>query len=229
MDPIESFIRSNKKFSLHALINAHSRLSVLQLSKGGMMFDDVMQSLSMSGQELSPAELNAHGALLFESVLIPSPGQKLQLNRDVIANDSSFIRHILNTIYQRCGGQEYPAVEEFNMEAFMFLKGNYSNMNSSDSLSNQHRSSFNTHAQPHNVQSNYQSNQKRYTPGSESLFKKFPPSEVNDTAEFDDYRSPLSRIEFEKSEPIVRLLAQVRKVGMDILFPQSTHDKVCFV
>jgi hypothetical protein len=41
-----------------------------------------------------------------------------------------------------------------------------------------------------------------------------------------DYRSPLSRIEFEKSEPIVRLLAQVRKVGMDILFPQSTHDKV---
>ncbi len=94
MDPIESFIRSNKKFSLHALINAHSRLSVLQLSKGGMMFDDVMQSLSMSGQELSPAEINAHGALLFESVLIPSPGQKLQLNRDVIANDSSCIRHI---------------------------------------------------------------------------------------------------------------------------------------
>lgn len=32
--------------------------------------------------------------------------------------------------------------------------------------------------------------------------------------------------DIEKSEPIVRLLAQVRKVGMDILFPQSVHDKV---
>jgi hypothetical protein len=30
----------------------------------------------------------------------------------------------------------------------------------------------------------------------------------------------------EKTEPIIKLLAQVRKVGMDILFPQVTHDKV---
>eukprot|EP01034_Spumella_vulgaris_P022618 gene22618-28755_t len=42
----------------------------------------------------------------------------------------------------------------------------------------------------------------------------------------DDHKQTASRIEFEKSEPIVRLLAQVRKVGMDILFPQSTHDKI---
>jgi hypothetical protein len=34
------------------------------------------------------------------------------------------------------------------------------------------------------------------------------------------------RNEFEKAEPFVRLLAHVRKLGMDILFPQSTHDKV---
>lgn len=42
----------------------------------------------------------------------------------------------------------------------------------------------------------------------------------------DDGKSPLQFIDYEKSEPIVRFLAQVRKLGMDILFPQSTHDKV---
>lgn len=42
----------------------------------------------------------------------------------------------------------------------------------------------------------------------------------------DEFRSPLQLIEFEKSEPIVRFLAQARKIGMDVIFPQSTHDKV---
>jgi hypothetical protein len=35
-----------------------------------------------------------------------------------------------------------------------------------------------------------------------------------------------NKTEAELSEPIVKLLAQVRKQGMDILFPKSTHDKI---
>ena len=54
-----------------------------------------------------------------------------------------------------------------------------------------------------------------------------PPSGPPDAPNMDP--TLVSRIEFEKSEPIIRLLAQVRKVGMDILFPQSVHDKVIFV
>ncbi len=42
----------------------------------------------------------------------------------------------------------------------------------------------------------------------------------------EEHKYAPARVEFERAEPIVRLLAQVRKVGMDILFPQSTHDKV---
>jgi hypothetical protein len=37
---------------------------------------------------------------------------------------------------------------------------------------------------------------------------------------------PMDGVEIEKSEPIVRLLAHIRKGGMDILFPQISHDKV---
>jgi hypothetical protein len=33
-------------------------------------------------------------------------------------------------------------------------------------------------------------------------------------------------LEIEKNEPIIRLLAHIRKAGMDILFPQIIHDKV---
>ena len=53
--------------------------------------------------------------------------------------------------------------------------------------------------------------------------KTIPPIQDYDLP--DDHKSN-TRIDYEKSEPIVRLLAQVRKVGMDILFPQSTHDKI---
>lgn len=64
---------------------------------------------------------------------------------------------------------------------------------------------------------------------SEEFAMTFPSSAVVLAAtEVQESSSPLSDVDtdIEKSEPIVRLLAKVRKVGMDILFPQSVHDKV---
>lgn len=36
----------------------------------------------------------------------------------------------------------------------------------------------------------------------------------------------INDVDIEKCPPMVKFLAQVRKSGMDILFPQVAHDKV---
>ena len=230
MDPIESFIKSNRKFSLHLLVNAHSRLSVIQLSKGSVSYEDILQSLCLSGQEIPNAELTAHAAAIYEGVLSPVINAKnqvtLQMNRDIIANDSNFIKSILNVMYSRCGNSEFPNVEEFKMEALMFLKGSFSQFPRPEMLEN------NIPRNDFAFRPSFSSNKPRFS--HENVLMKKPTNnirgmmmpEVGMEPPMEDHRSPLNRIEFEKSEPIVRLLAQVRKVGMDILFPQSTHDKV---
>ena len=47
----------------------------------------------------------------------------------------------------------------------------------------------------------------------------------NNNNNMNNYYTP-PRVDFERTESIIRLLAHVRKVGMDILFPQIIHDKV---
>ena len=241
MDPIESFIKSNRKFSLNLLVNAHSRLSVIQLSKGSVSYEDILQSLCLSGQEIPNADLAAHAAVIYEGVLSPAINAKnqvtLQMNRDIIANDNNFIKSIMNVMYSRCGNTEYPTVEEFKLEALMFLKGNnfpqFSRPNADLIEPNLPPSRNDFTFRP-----SFSANKPRFST-QENLLMKKPPVNSNNNIRgmmpsdgidvpMDDHRSPLNRIEFEKSEPIVRLLAQVRKVGMDILFPQSTHDKVSF-
>lgn len=54
-----------------------------------------------------------------------------------------------------------------------------------------------------------------------------PPSGVH-AEEAEDFRIALERIKIQKQESIGRLLAQFRKFGMEILFPQIVYDKVNF-
>ena len=53
-----------------------------------------------------------------------------------------------------------------------------------------------------------------------------PLPHVAPTAQVSQPFPPEIIMDIEKSEPIVRLLADIRNDGMDILFPQTSHDKV---
>ncbi len=242
LDPIESFIVSNRKFSISLLMNSHVRLSMLQLNKGGLTFDDILQSLYAQGQTMNTIELNSHSMLIL-GILVPAlttKGQiKLQMPREIIGNDSSFIKSILNLIYAKCGSIEYPFVEEFKMDAILFLKnklnqGKYGTTGGSapsdlmvrqdynQPMDGEGSVNLNIYSQMQPMTSNQGPNARRTSTAANKSHNAL----VADSDLPDDHKPSASRIEFEKSEPIVRLLAQVRKVGMDILFPQSTHDKV---
>jgi hypothetical protein len=255
MDPIDLFIRGNKKISLPVLLHAHSNLSLLQLNKGAFSLDEVLQCLSMRGLEMSTADLNAHAALIYEGILSPvavaGNHMMLQMNRDVIGNESNFLKSLLNALYSRCGGMEYTTVEQFNMEAFMYLK--HFNAPKPSTFVMQPPAAFNgrrpiptsqsfSNFPPRSMQPSLMHQptrqlssfpQQQFTSQQQQPRMPLPTQDHSQkrlshmfSSEMIDESRIMGRIEFEKSEPIVRLLAQVRKVGMDILFPQCAHDKV---
>lgn len=258
MDPIEAFVKANRKFSFPLLINTHARLCVLQISKGSILYDDIMQSLALSARDMTAQEINAHAALVYEAVLTPMINSKnqmvLQLKQDVIANDPNFVKSVLYVLYARAGGMDNPAVEEFKAEANLFLKSSAPPANipayplapkltstgegqqpPADSYGRDDAQPSSTNNGRHSTQSYNErfSNQAgEYSPFPATAHASTNGASPNSReAVGEDVTFPSSRIEFGKSEPIIRLLAQVRKVGMDILFPQSVHDKVsnCFI
>lgn len=270
---IQEYIKNNNKFILNILINAHTRLSYIQLQKGYVTQEDIHNSLQSDEALLSSAspsqslpkatatstsmisssdvilnvnDSNAHAALLVESTLIPFftlSGQiQLQMNRDIINNNNNFILSMINIIYMKCENIHYPLMDEFCNEANAFLQSTIG-ISPSSSMSvlspqpltshsqlliqqhHHHNSNrYHTIKQHHNNHHNYQ--QLRYH-DKEKRDHHHQQQQLNNSS--DDNSKPNYRIEFEKSEPIIRLLAQVRKVGMDILFPQQVHDKVCLL
>jgi hypothetical protein len=267
---IQEYIKNNNKFILNILINAHTRLSYIQLQKGYVTQEDIHNSLQSDEALLSSSlsqslpkttatstsmisssdiilnvnDSNAHAALLVESTLIPlfTPSGQIQLQmiRDIINNINNFILSIINIIYMKCENTHYPLMDEFCTEANAFLQSTIG-ISSSSSMSPQpltlhsqlliqqhhhHNSNrYHTIKQHHNNHNNHHNYQQLRYHDKEKRDHHHHQQQQNNSS--DDNSKPNYRIEFEKSEPIIRLLAQVRKVGMDILFPQQVHDKVC--
>jgi hypothetical protein len=245
-DAVSAFIKSKQKFSLSHLVGAHCRMCVLQLKNGCVTYDDALQSIrSQLGRQFNVAELNAHAGLMVESVVSPSisaSGQiKLQVNKDVIGDDDTFISCLLAVLQRRCAGAEYAQVEEFRREAISYLRrlGEVRSSSTEPSTltsveSNSDGALFETAQALRPVRVPAVSPIPTVTAASalavahatQPFAAPTPQTVTADHDATEDQRFPPSRKEIERAEPIVRLLAQVRKVGMDILLPQSTHDKV---
>lgn len=254
------YVKGKSKICLSLLVNAHSRLSVLQLQKGCVTQEETVLCFKSqtNGDQFSVAEINAHVGLIFESVISPSisaTGQiKLQVNREVVGNDEKFVNCILSVLQNKFSGSDYPQVAEFRREAQSYLKRlaelngevTPAAMVESDTVALSVQASaapvsppltpITSDTAPDFFGSKTATNSSLLThvPMSTSPLpagtgnNSSLPSSVGQI-EYDgppEHKYAPARVEFERAEPIVRLLAQVRKVGMDILFPLSTHDKV---
>jgi hypothetical protein len=269
MDPIEAFIKSKQKFSLNLLVNAHSRLSVVQLLKGAVTIEEAsfcFKCQITGPQQFSLVEIDAHCGLIFESIISPSisGGQvQLKVNKEVLGNDENFVNSILAALQKRCGDGDYPAFDEFKRETQTYLR-RLSDLAKGGPVSPLAPAVTNVTKAPEpalyenvgGLAANFMSKpaSKPYLVPSAALQAQIPiqlppPPHLQQqqqqqslsqqqaqqqspgVVEYDgpaEHKYAPARVEFERAEPIVRLLAQVRKVGMDILFPQSTHDKVRF-
>lgn len=195
-------------------------------------------------------ELNAHFAIIIEGSMLQNVVSKgpirLQMIRDLISNDIQFVKCMANILSVKSAGKEYPMVEEFKREAGLYLQKKIKQLQlMAQSVNGRYDLSLGDMANPLSHGSHFfqpsQQSQGNYSMHNGNM-STMPPSAGNANAsssrkssnaipftsdpDLPDDHKATTRIDYEKSEPIVRLLAQVRKVGMDILFPQSTHDKV---
>jgi len=138
-DPIQSFLSGSSsrkpKLSLSALINAHARLSMMQMRKGNVSYEDIIQTLRLCldgktndyGDKLED-DIDAYGGLLYAVVLTPvfrsgssaSNQFLLQMKQDLLGNESAFIHTILKAIRDRTTA-ENPVVIAFEKDASNYL------------------------------------------------------------------------------------------------------------
>ena len=165
------------------------------------------------------------------------------MHGELVGNDSQFVGYILRFLSTKFAGMEYPTIEQFKAEAIVYLQ-QHSQQSVTDARyrSSSPESNFPNGNRIYGHENNSATVSKGFYSNSHSISgtngnhvgginnsagRKIPSRSGSVPVDpgLPDGKTS-QRIDYEKSDPIVRLLAQVRKVGMDILFPQSTHDKV---
>eukprot|EP00597_Dinobryon_sp_UTEXLB2267_P014736 CAMPEP_0170107832 /NCGR_PEP_ID=MMETSP0020_2-20130122/6212_1 /TAXON_ID=98059 /ORGANISM="Dinobryon sp., Strain UTEXLB2267" /LENGTH=1044 /DNA_ID=CAMNT_0010332441 /DNA_START=252 /DNA_END=3386 /DNA_ORIENTATION=+ len=176
-----------------------------------------------------------------------SNGQiRVMMQRDFVSNDVQFVNFIAKQLTSKFGEKKYPSIEEFkqDVQAYLFKRQKqvkYPSDSRYDISNSTEASALHTNTTRIPYEYTYSSNTSSSNPhatttpvvinngtgGNYSSGRKHTlTKQTIIDSDLPDDRKSSNRIDYEKSEPIVRLLAQVRKVGMDILFPQSTHDKI---
>lgn len=217
------------KIKLGALIHARNHLGSIQEQRQFISVQDVKDCFFASNYMMNNLEIDFHTNLLMDTCAKPCYGPdnriRYMIREDMLNNDVLFTTSLLNTINLHVRGDRYAVVQDLkkSVGAFLVMKAEetrYVNI----------------------VHPVYNS-----VPVSYPQYKKYHPRDNFDAYSKDMYTMPPrpiippkmhptympqqqyhhARKNIETCEPIVRFLAQIRKQGMDILFPQDTHDKVC--
>lgn len=142
MDPIAQFLqsapspqsvsatgRAAKKLFLPVFTNAHSRLTLTQMNKGFITYDDLLQSLNYAlngGSEITASpEVTVYAGVIYESSFQPAmlgKGPGFILSRDLTGNEANFLRAVVQVLMQHSNGKENLIVEDFKVDVAAFLK-----------------------------------------------------------------------------------------------------------
>lgn len=236
MDPILNFVEEqNAKISLLALLQSRNYLGEIQQRRSFLTPQDIRSSFISSSHLLTEYESNFHAALMIETCIKPSIGNdqeiRLRIEDDFISNDVLFVSSLLNTLIVKANGMMFPSIVEFKRCVNVFL-------GSKSDISMKHSSTvLMDHQHPNIVPSHPLNYHRKYardvdisavepsylTSRGVKLMMPILPQQLQPMIH--SYNMPKKNI--EQYESVIRFLAQVRKQGMDILFPQETHDKVC--
>eukprot|EP01031_Cornospumella_fuschlensis_P043143 gene43143-52732_t len=123
MDPIEFFIKSNRRFSVNSFLNTHARLVVIQANQGHITYDDVVKTLSVPSSASSPGpDISAYAGVLYEAVFMPIVTKKgivaHKLLPESLNSDQALIDRIVLALTSHCSSPaDLACVEEFKREA----------------------------------------------------------------------------------------------------------------
>lgn len=243
MDPVQSFLTTNRSFSFSALLNIQSRLTSHLILSGELLYEDVVRITTESAQ-VDAADVNAYVGLLVESSLEPKITAKghmtLHPKEDLVENKHAFAKCLLYVMYAKLNNEELESVSKFKAEVISHLR----NVGNPQSQSQSQPPAIQPPLNNFSMEGRSQSNPSpivQLTPSSSmhpklSTDRDLPTVVDNDFAMINPgtRRGHESRLDhapshfedIETVEPVVRLLAQLRRFSMDILFPLTLQDKV---
>lgn len=262
---VTAFIHAKQKFSLQLLVQAFSRLCLIQLNQGHLTFDDVVQCVQFAAPQCPADICHAHASLICEGSIVSSastganPSTILKIPPHILGNEGNFIRSLLDVMYLHSEGISSNSIDLFQAEAMAFLKQVSSNQQQNQPqprfelpMRSYHRASPEFAGQGPLLDQQRPSNREyhNFNVPSHNSYQvpprsSYAPSNPNHFSNnrqnfiprnnFQQYQHPhqsmmnpsmMSDYDLERSDAVSRLLAQVRKNGMDILFPQLTQDMV---
>jgi hypothetical protein len=213
-DSIESFLLQGKKLSLPGILAIYTNSKSSFLKTGQVSIQDIPQILSQNGIDVPNEDIVTYENLFKETLLFPA---------EVVENTELQMFQVKPAMMHR---------DSFLSSVVQCLHGHYKGLESCSTIQEliyELETELNFRIEEATVESSHSE------------------SPVNDTFDFSSFSSfsfeggmdnrngfqhqqqfvaQQVTTETEKAEPIIRFLAQVRKMGMDVLFPQSTHDKV---
>jgi hypothetical protein len=238
MDVICQYLEErNGEINLRSLLQSRNHLALIQSQKNHLSPSDIKDSFLMSNSLMSDLELDFHRALLMETCLQPCLGNdgriKLKLREDMIANDVLFTSSLLNTINIKVRGENHHSIQELKKNISAFLSSKVERDRRLQIHPSQ-TSDFHGVISPidyrvreeHLRFLNDQGMTLPYQQRTGNI--KLHPAAAMGYSQAQQPQAQYSYIRknIEMCEPVIRFLAQIRKQGMDILFPQDIHDKV---
>jgi hypothetical protein len=116
MEWLAAYLLSGGQLSLRGLRSSFQYLSIAQLQRGFIAYEDIRQGLLM-GEALNEREITAHIEIIFECGLIATSVFQDGFRRMVLAETTAdgevrFIRRVLNELVTRARGCVFPAIEK---------------------------------------------------------------------------------------------------------------------
>jgi hypothetical protein len=245
---ISSFLKGEIPLFLSIFLNANSRLSIIQINKQELSFHEIIECVELAADfvlKLNPEQLSVYAGLIYESTMKPkfsANGPIFTMKEEMIGNDENYLKSIFNSlsIYKQGDSdkEEERILNNFRKEVERFLKKplNPTMIDKNSKIEGTNHKEDQTEFADVQVIPTGQSIQQVPVP--------LPPPdspmwmrENNSFLNLDAFLKIPSRNEqqqepprpphpIEKHEGMVRLLAYIRKGGMDLLFPQVLHEKV---
>lgn len=256
LNPLSSYLQRQqaRKLSLSALLNAHARLSMTQIKKGCVSYEDILQTLKLTlegktdetGGKLE-ADIEVYGVLLYSSILAPSFSTasmnkpSLVMRAEIVGNESTFIRVLLKELKDQAGGNaQNSIVLNFEKDSANYLLANgIADVISDEALTSGRTSlvsspdrSVETSPSLRPLSSLPSSDMESIETLPKAVENALQASSSQEDAEL-DYDSSQTEAEGTVStetttrhEPVAQFLSQIRRYGMVILVPQTLHDQV---
>jgi hypothetical protein len=223
MDAFFSFaLKKNVGYLFWLFLTSYSRICELPRASTDISFENILEAVqSLASEPLSPQELAEYSGLIYETMLKPKyrtyRGASLCMKAEISKNIDLYFHQIVKVMEERKAdsNQSVEEIEAF-LSAFRREVSSHLEFSKLAQLQDTGGGLWNGT----NLSENHAgiSSSQRFPMQSSLLsMQGFNASSSSRDEQISDV---------ERNDGVVRLLAYIRKGGMDIIFPQLIHDKV---